>query len=546
MMVSAQIAADVALSGFIGERAIIQAASGGGKSYGIRKILEATHGQLQHIVLDVEDEFFTLREGYDYALIGGDGADVSLPLNAPVKLAHQLLELQASCILQLNDLRAGQQREFIGAFVDGLLSAPRRLWHPLLIVLDEAHRYVPQGSDVASSEALKALATQGRKRGFSAIFATQRLSQIDKDVTGACQNRIMGRVDQALDRRRAADTLGFTPSSDEAKNLLSLQNGEMWFVGPSLSPQPVLSRFLKTDTTHIEPGRGNIAKPAPPERIVQLLGDLAIEGDDPDPDEDVKQAIAEAEKRGFERGEREGFDKGRKEAADDAAPERLQAERQAGFQEGLAVGLEGLERAVQDVRALSPVKQVPRPSHRTFTSTRTNHPAQGDVSDEVKGVQLDILKAISAFNSMGVAEPERELVALETGYKNVKSAGFAKALSALSANGYVEYPASGTVVLSDKGQGVIGPMPSLSGERFREKIFRHLNGVRGDMLRTLVDAWPSTMGREELASLHGYTNLKSAGFAKSLSYLFARGWAEYPDTGTVRASDRLFPEYKDR
>src|SRR5580700_9652481 len=50
----------------IGSRAIIQGASGAGKTYAIRRILESTHGRMQHFVLDVEDELFTLRERFDY------------------------------------------------------------------------------------------------------------------------------------------------------------------------------------------------------------------------------------------------------------------------------------------------------------------------------------------------------------------------------------------------------------------------------------------------------------------------------------------------
>ncbi len=56
----------------IGSRVVIQGASGAGKTYAIRRILEETHGRMQHLVLDVEDELQTLREKFD--LIGGHGA----------------------------------------------------------------------------------------------------------------------------------------------------------------------------------------------------------------------------------------------------------------------------------------------------------------------------------------------------------------------------------------------------------------------------------------------------------------------------------------
>jgi hypothetical protein len=60
-----------------------------------------------------------------------------------------------------------------------------------------------------------------RIRGY---LVTQRLPAISKDILGQCPNGIFGRVDQALDRRAAADSLGFVFSSEEAKGLLRLKN----------------------------------------------------------------------------------------------------------------------------------------------------------------------------------------------------------------------------------------------------------------------------------------------------------------------------------
>ena len=53
-------------------------------------------------------------------------------------LAVSLLELGVSAILQLNDCGGlDAQRRIIGAFVAGLMRAPRALWHPVLVTLDE-------------------------------------------------------------------------------------------------------------------------------------------------------------------------------------------------------------------------------------------------------------------------------------------------------------------------------------------------------------------------------------------------------------------------
>jgi hypothetical protein len=45
-----------------------------------------------------------------------------------------------SAILQLNDLGLTGQRRLIARFLTGLMKAPRSLWHPVLVTLDEAHR----------------------------------------------------------------------------------------------------------------------------------------------------------------------------------------------------------------------------------------------------------------------------------------------------------------------------------------------------------------------------------------------------------------------
>ena len=337
----------------IGSRAVIQGASGAGKTYAIRRILETTHGRMQHIVFDVEDELFTLRERFDYVLIGGDGADAPLSEDTAGELAITLLELGVSAILQLNDFGLAGQRRVIARFLAGLMKAPRPLWHPVLITLDEAHRYAPQSAPVESSEAIVNLATAGRKRGFGALFATQRLSQLSKDVLGQCPNRIMGRVDQALDRRVAADTLGFSASSAEAQSLMQLSH-EFWVVGPAFASQPRRMRFSPAVTTHLSAGHDNVPPPPTPQKLRALLGRLnriaaeskpeAAQGKSSGFRNQVftpdMEALRQAEIRGFERGRKEG------EAAGRAAASALYAVEIARVAEALK-RLEGFAQGVE-------------------------------------------------------------------------------------------------------------------------------------------------------------------------------------------------------
>jgi len=61
------------LSKLIDTRLLVQANSGGGKSWLLRRLLEKSHGKIQQIVLDLEGEFSTLREKLNYILVGKDG-----------------------------------------------------------------------------------------------------------------------------------------------------------------------------------------------------------------------------------------------------------------------------------------------------------------------------------------------------------------------------------------------------------------------------------------------------------------------------------------
>ena len=85
----------------IDSRVLVCANSGGGKSYAARKLLEETHGKVMSIVLDSEGEFKTLREKYDFLLIG-EGGDVPLSMQSAHLLPEKLLELNVSTIVDIS------------------------------------------------------------------------------------------------------------------------------------------------------------------------------------------------------------------------------------------------------------------------------------------------------------------------------------------------------------------------------------------------------------------------------------------------------------
>lgn len=255
-------------------RLLIQANSGGGKSWALRRLLEQTHGRLQHLVIDPEGEFATLRERFDYVLAAKSGGDTAADPRAARLLAEKLLELNVSAILDIYELKTHERVRFVRGFLEALVDAPKALWHPALVVVDEAHVYCPQAGEAESAGAVIDLCTRGRKRGFCAVLATQRLSKLHKDAAAELNNKLIGRTGLDLDVRRACDELGF--GKEHWPELRQLEAGEFYAYGPAISGEVLRLRVGKVQTTHPKSGaRRSVAPPKPSATVLALLPKLA-------------------------------------------------------------------------------------------------------------------------------------------------------------------------------------------------------------------------------------------------------------------------------
>ncbi|MCK5445425.1 MAG: ATP-binding protein, partial [Rhodospirillaceae bacterium] len=192
----------------IESRMLVQANSGGGKSWAIRRILEQAFGHAQILILDPEGEFYTLREKYDYVLAGRDG-DCPAEHQSAALLARKFLEIGVNGIFDISELKAHERILFVKRFLEGLVNAPRKLWHPALVIVDEAHMFCPEKGRAECSPAVIDLMTRGRKRGFCGVLATQRISKLNKDAAAEANNKMIGRAALDIDMKRAADELGF-------------------------------------------------------------------------------------------------------------------------------------------------------------------------------------------------------------------------------------------------------------------------------------------------------------------------------------------------
>lgn len=127
---------------------------------------------------------------------------------------------------------------------------------PLLLVYEEAHKYVPN-SDMAkyraSRDSIERIAKEGRKYGVSLLLASQRPSEISDTIFAQCSNYVAMRLtnpnDQACVKKLLPDTLG-----DLINKLPSLKAGEGLLIGDAV----VLPSVVKIDLCDPAPSSSDI------------------------------------------------------------------------------------------------------------------------------------------------------------------------------------------------------------------------------------------------------------------------------------------------
>lgn len=256
-------------------RLLATADSGGGKSWLLRKILEQVSQTTQTIVIDTEGEFSTLREKRDMVLAGPGGECPAEPRSAAL-LCRRLMELNLSAVIDITELTPREKQEFVKNFCMTLVDLPRTLWHRCFIAIDELHEFAPEGEGSVSEDAVARLSSKGRKRGYSLIGATQRLSKLSKNVAAGLKNQFYGTFSLDSDIKRAAGALGFEKSRwTEIRDLSSQKGheGEFFAFGPAFNHRGVIKmRTGMVETTHPEPGVGRaITPPAPSAKIKGVL-----------------------------------------------------------------------------------------------------------------------------------------------------------------------------------------------------------------------------------------------------------------------------------
>lgn len=135
---------------------------------------------------------------------------------------------------------------------------PSELRHPIALLCDEAHLYMPQRNmaesvDDISLDIFERIAKEGRKYGVSLVVISQRPSEVNKTMLSQCSNfvsmRLTNAEDQGVIKRLLPDSLG-----GFSDILPTLDTGEALVVGDA----SLLPSRIRIDEPINKPNSGTV------------------------------------------------------------------------------------------------------------------------------------------------------------------------------------------------------------------------------------------------------------------------------------------------
>ena len=560
---------------------------------------ELIEADQQVVVIDPTDAWHGLRSsadgrtiGYPIVVFGGDHGDVPLEPTAGAVLAEAIVRERFSAIICTETMTKGEELRFVGDFLETLYRKNREAMH---LFIDEADQFIPQQAfgvaDARTCGAADDIVRRGRKKGIGCTLITQRASAINKNVLSQADMLVALGCSHPLDldaiekwiRKNADPAL----ATEMMRSLPSLPRGEAWAWNPSQNLlKRVAIRQRRTFDSGATPKAGEkkrepkVLAPVDLKRLGQAMTETVQRQKDNDPKE-LKKQIADL------RRELEHVGKGQDRAEDNekslhaenielraklakqrpidvARLEKIVGRAEAVLRkhdtdvsrhhQAYQAALEGyttrakaaassVQAAIDDLRAslrievVQPTRPAPRiakPIH--LTNGHATPPPEG-----LKPAHLRLLSAISWWEAIGVPTPDLGGVAFVAG-TTTKSSAFDNNRSRLRAAGYIDYPQTGRVRLTEAGRK-LAPPPSIppTNEALHEIVLDKVTPAVRRLLTVLIDKYPHEVSLEEFAKLAG-TSTTSSAFDNNRSWLRARGLSDYPRTGFVKATELLFPE----
>lgn len=499
------------------------------------------------------------KPGLPFHILGGPRGHVPLHASAGKAIA----EIVASgalplSIIDMADFEPGGQQRFFVDFAPALL---RKMRGVVYLVVEEAHLFAPKERSGLDKENMsihwaKTLATAGRSKGIRLILLSQRVQALHNALLGSCETLIAHRLSAPADQDPVLKWLKANASAGilemVSAQLSSLKTGAGWVCSgeAKIFQRFDFPRIHTYDNTATPTGDGDVQDvmqaPVDAEKLKAIVGEAVKEAEANDPKllraeiaklkrevghpQMDRDALVQAEQRGYTRGREEGFDAGKRGALGGMQPV---VDRLATLASGITETIEGFQADVRRLAAAHPPverRPIPAPDQRRAAPMRQ---PSGPGAALPKAERL-VLTALAQY-PQGRSKVQ---VGVLTGYAH-SGGGFNNAIGALRSAGRIE-GSTDRLTITQPGLDALGafdPLPS--GRALLDYWLAQLGKAERKALEALAGAYPRSLSKSQVANFAGY-EADGGGFNNALGKL--RSLELITGRGELRASEELFDE----
>lgn len=538
---------------------------------------------LPFVALDPTGAWWGLRSKFPVIIIGGEHGDVPLEYTAGRVIAELVVDHPGFYIIDLSHTESdAQQDKFATDFATRLYRLKEKHRDPLHLFIDEADSFAPQRpfeNQKTMLGAFEALVRRGGIRGIGVTLITQRPAVLNKNVLNMTEIIIALQTTAPLDQDAAEDWVKRNATKEQLtefmSSLASLKLGEAWFYSPAWLEifQRIHIRQRESFNSSATPKVGE--KRVEPKRLAPV--DVAnlrermaetiekAKADDPKELRKLNAALQQDVKR-LEKQlasvkpvekviERPAVSPAEMKRFESTANGLIATGTKMGEWSGAVVEVgrqmlttlktlhsNGTKPTVDHKRVVLPAGKGEIPVRQIREAVKKVS-SEDDESPHISGVKQKIVDVLAQLEAIGIERPNRLQVVLMSGYTNLRSTGFVKAIGKLRSDDLVTYPDEKSYQLTAKGRAAANPVDQpASNEELQATTLQLLGGKKAEILKELLDVYPNSMLRTDLMANTGYTNLRSTGFVKAIGTLRTFGLVEYPDSDTIKASSLLFIE----
>jgi len=194
----------IAAPDLIGQSVAVLGIKGSGKSNTASVLMEELlEAGVPICVLDIAGEYYTLKDEYPTLTIVGRSinttVDVGLTDANVAKVAQTAYLNGSSVVFDVSGYDSVSREGVITSYFWEIWKASATARIPLIIFLEEAHNWLPQGGKIGTKKVFVDIASEGRKRGLSLVLIGQRSTRIDKDTLTQADILFLHKVKHPVD-----------------------------------------------------------------------------------------------------------------------------------------------------------------------------------------------------------------------------------------------------------------------------------------------------------------------------------------------------------